>query len=97
MFKKVKATRAFACLLVLFSLLTVWAFAEEATAPVTDEVAVVETVETAEVAETETTGDPEVSFMDGIKAIAASTGFANGVKEDYIMIVVACVFLYSDC
>ena len=94
MFKKVKATRAFACMLVLFSLLTVWAFAEEAAAPATEDVAVVETVETAEVAETETTGDPEVSFFDGIKSIAASTGLAHGVKEDYIMIAVACVFLY---
>ena len=94
MFKKVKATRAFACMLILFSLLTVWAFAEEATAPATEEIAAVETVETAEVAETETTGDPEVSFIDGIKAIAASTGLAHGVWADYAMIAVACVFLY---
>ena len=96
MFKKVKATRAFACLLVLFSLLTVWAFAEEAvTTTAVEETAIVETTETtAEVAETETTGDPEVSFWDGMLAIWESTGLNNGVKEDYIMIAVACVFLY---
>ena len=97
MFKKVKATRAFACLLVLFSLLTVWAFAEEATTASTeapaDEVVATEVAEDAAPATTQE-GDPEVNFFDGIKSIAQSTAFAHGEWRQYVMLAVACLLLY---
>ena len=97
MFKKVKATRAFVCLLVLFSLLTVWAFAEEATTASTeapaDEVVATEVAEDATTTTTQE-GDPEVSFFDGIKSIAMSTGLAQGEWKQYVMIAVACLLLY---
>ena len=97
MFKKVKATRAFVCLLVLFSLLTVWAFAEEATTASTeapaDEVVATEVAEDATTTTTQE-GDPEVSFFDGIKSIAMNTGLAQGEWKQYVMIAVACLLLY---
>ena len=97
MFKKVKATRAFVCLLVLFSLLTVWAFAEEATTASTeapaDEVVATEVAEDATTTTTQE-GDPEVSFFDGIKSIAMSTGLAQGDWKQYVMIAVSCLLLY---
>ncbi|MDO4356790.1 MAG: sodium ion-translocating decarboxylase subunit beta [Clostridia bacterium] len=98
MFKKVKATRALACLLVLFSLLTVWAFAEEATeapeeAPAVSEVATDESAD-ATVPTTADEGDPEVNFIDGLKAIAQSTAFAHGEWRQYVMLAVACLLLY---
>ena len=39
-------------------------------------------------------GDPVINVIDGIKAIAKSTAFANGEWREYAMIAVACVLLY---
>ena len=97
--KKVNCKRAFACLLVLFSLLTVWAFAEtQATEPA----AAVEAVETVEEANVEAEEDDlSLNFLDGVIGIAKSTGIAKSFNEDgsfewrnYAMIAVACFLLY---
>jgi len=96
-FKKVNGMRALACLLVLFSLLTVWAFAETT---VTEPAPVVETVETVAV-EAEENDELELNFVEGIKNIIKSTGIAKSFNEDgsfewrnYVMIAVACFLLY---
>ncbi len=93
MFKKVSPMRAFACMLILFSLLMAFAFAETATETETADAAA-EVVETVETAAVEEEGDPEISITGGLKAIAKSTGFANGTWQQYAMIAVACVLLY---
>jgi len=96
-FKKVNGMRALACLLVLFSLLTVWAFAET---QVTEPAPAVDAVEEVAV-EAEENADPEINFLKGIKNIALSTGIAQSFNEDgsfewrnYAMIAVACFLLY---
>ena len=38
--------------------------------------------------------DPEISIIQGLKNIAANTGFAKGEWRQYAMIAVACVLLY---
>ena len=38
--------------------------------------------------------DPDVSFIDGIKGIWASTGFMQGNWQQYAMLGIACVLLY---
>ena len=105
--KKVSAKRAFACLLVMFSLLTVFAALAEGneateTAAEAVEEAVVEAVEeTGETAEdaAENT-DPDINFLQGLKNIAMSTGIAQSFTENgfewrnYAMIAVACLLLY---
>ena len=98
--KKVNCKRAFACLLVLFTLLTVWAaFAETVPAPET----ALEAAETPAEASSEANSgseDPEINFVEGIKNIAMSTGIAQSFTEEgfewrnYVMILVACVLLY---
>ena len=91
-FKKVKSTRAFVCLLVLFAMLTVWAvaFADGDTVPAPEAPA----VETEAAAEPAPDADPEIDVINGIKKIAATTGFAQGTWREYAMIAVACVLLY---
>ena len=42
----------------------------------------------------ETESDPEVNFLDGVKNIAMSTGFAGGTWQQYVMMAVACLLLY---
>ena len=109
-FRKVNARRVFACLLVMFSLLTVWtALAETATEAEPDTAAVETVVETAEAvaeetaaveAEEDTNPDPKINFLQGLKNIAMSTGFAKSFTENgfewrnYVMIAVACFLLY---
>ena len=90
--KKVKSTRAFVCLLVLFAMLAVWAvaFADGDTAPAPEAPA----VETEAAAEPAPDADPEIDVINGIKKIAATTGFAQGTWREYAMIAVACVLLY---
>lgn len=39
-------------------------------------------------------GDPVINVWDGIKAIAASTAFAQGTWREYVMLAVACLLLY---
>ncbi len=38
--------------------------------------------------------DPEVDIVEGIKKIAANTGFAQGTWREYLMLAVACLLLY---
>ena len=113
--KKSSATRAFACLLILFMLLAGWAIAEsaadagEASQPEAAEQ--VETVAAAseympnqvadpgEVADaveaaSQQSEDPDISIIQGLKNIAANTGFTQGEWRQYAMIAVACVLLY---
>ena len=113
--KKSSATRAFACLLILFMLLAGWAIAEnaaepaaqpeaveqaaDATAAVASEYMPNELADPAEVAEaveaaSQQSEDPEISVIQGLKNIAANTGFARGDWRQYAMIAVACVLLY---
>ena len=117
--RKSSATRAFACLLILFMLLAGWAIAEtaagatseapaeaaeqveqtaEAAAPaseympyeVADPVEVAEAVEAA----SQQSEDPDISIVQGLKNIAANTGFSKGEWRQYAMIAVACLLLY---
>ncbi|HIU33118.1 MAG TPA: sodium ion-translocating decarboxylase subunit beta [Candidatus Pullichristensenella excrementigallinarum] len=96
MFKKVSRTRAFVCMLVMFALLAVWAFAEPALnneAPAPEETTELATQPASEEEESE----PEttsINFISGLKEIAASTGFASGTWQQYAMIAVACLLLY---
>ena len=113
--KKSSATRAFACLLILFMLLAGWAIAENAAEPAaqpeaaeqaadapaaaTSEYMPNEMAEAAEVAEaveaaSQQSEDPDISVIQGLKNIAANTGFAQGDWRQYAMIAVACVLLY---
>jgi len=113
--KKSSATRAFACLLILFMLLAGWAIAESAAdageAAQPEAVEQVETVaaasdympnqvaDPAEVADaveeaSQQSEDPDISVIQGLKNIAANTGFTQGEWRQYAMIAVACVLLY---
>ena len=97
---KMSRMRGFACLLILFALLTAWAVAETSTADapaadyvvreVTDPEAVAADVEKASLEQT----DPEINILQGLKKIVQSTGFAQGEWRQYVMILVACFFLY---
>jgi len=100
--KKMSLTRGLACLLILLTLLTAFAFAEtEATAPeapavnyVVQEVTDPAAIEAAVEAASEAQADPEINVVQGITKIAQSTGFAKGEWRQYAMIAVACVLLY---
>ena len=94
--KKVSCTRAFVCLLLMFTLLMGWTLAETAQEPA---YMVQETVDAAAVeadvlARQEAQADPEIDIVSGIKKIALSTGFAQGEWRQYAMIAVACLLLY---
>ena len=100
--KKVSPRRAFACLLVLFALLTVFAaFAEAPAADAATEAA----GEPAQVEQTagdagEQSTDPNINFIKGLSNIARSTGIAKSLDgtggdwRNYVMIAVACFLLY---
>ena len=94
--RKVNCKRAFACLLVLFALLTVWAFAETADSQAAPEVtaaadeaviggadgptSIYVTDEAA--AEDADSEDPEIDVVEGLKNIVMSTGIAHSFNED---------------
>ncbi len=99
--KKVSPKRAFACLLAMLALLTVFtALAENAAqteaAPATGEVAAPAEDTVAEAGNT----DPDINFIKGLGNIAKSTGFAKSLDgtggdwRNYVMIAVACFLLY---
>ena len=116
--KKSSATRAFACLLILFMLLAGWAIAENAangdaaqpeaaeqveetpaaSAPASEYmpnmVADPGEVDAAVEAASQQSEDPDISVIQGLKNIAANTGFAQGEWRQYAMIAVACLLLY---
>lgn len=113
--KKSSATRAFACLLILFMLLAGWAIAESAAdAGEASQTEVAEQVETVAAASeympnqvadpgdvsdaveaaSQQSEDPDISIIQGLKNIAANTGFSQGEWRQYAMIAVACVLLY---
>ena len=104
MFRKVKRTRAFACLLILFSLLIAWGFAEEALLPSAQEAQVAQTEQASEdfqggtqramEAQQEDEEQTSINFVSGMREIWASTGLANGDWQQYVMIGVACVLLF---
>ena len=94
--KKMSCARALACLLLLLTLLTAFAFAEPAAAPVEympQEKVDMEQVEKDVEAASEAQTDPEIDIIDGLKSIAASTGLARADWRQYVMIAVACVLL----
>ncbi len=92
MSKKRFRNRCFLCavIMVLVAIIAC-AFAETASSANTEatpaEVVVQETAKAEQ-------GDPEIDIVDGIVAIAKSTGFAVGEWREYAMIAVACVLLY---
>ena len=99
--RKVSPKRALACLLALFALLTV--FTALAETPAEDETAQVAEQAEAAVETTATEAgntDPDINFIQGLKNIAMSTGFAKsfdgtgGDWRNYVMIAVACFLLY---
>ena len=97
--KKVSPKRAFACLLVLFALLTVFtALAERAAEPEVAEP--VETVAEETAASAGDNADPDINIMQGLGKIVQSTGIAKSFTENgfewrnYAMIAVACFLLY---
>jgi len=97
--KKVSPKRAFACLLVLFALLTVFtAMAENAAQ--TEAPATAEEAAPAQSAATTDSTDPDINFIKGLGNIAKSTGFAKSLDgtggdwRNYVMIAVACFLLY---
>ena len=105
--KKSRCARALICLLVLFSLLTIWGFAEEsatteAPAPeaaaqsefMPNEVVDWDAVNAAVEEASQADTDPEINVLDGLKSILNSTGLAQGEWRQYAMIAVACVLLY---
>ena len=105
--KKSRCARALICLLVLFSLLTIWGFAEEsatteAPAPeaaaqsefMPNEVVDWDAVNAAVEEASQADTDPEINVLDGLKSILNSTGLAQGEWRQYAMILVACVLLY---
>ena len=95
--KKVSCARAFACLLIMFTLLMGWTLAEsaqEAPAYMVQEVTDPAAVEADVLAQQQAQNDPEIDIVSGIKRIVQSTGFAQGEWRQYVMIVVACVLLY---
>ena len=108
--KKISVMRAFVCMLVLFTLVTVFAIAENSgaaagatTSPEAESAqgeAVIggadapTDIVVTKAEGTNADGDPEVSILDGLKSIAESTAFANGEWRQYAMIAVACLLLY---
>ncbi len=96
--KKVSPKRAFACLLALLALLTVFtALAETAET----EAAAPAQVEAAAPAEADAgSTDPDINFLKGLGNIVKSTGFAKSLDgtggdwRNYVMIAVACFLLY---
>jgi len=93
--KKKFRARCFLCAVIMVLVAMFCAVAEtvspeEPAAPATQQEAIVVTEETASVEE----GDPEINVIDGIVAIAKSTGFATGEWREYVMIAVACLLLY---
>ena len=107
MFRKVKRTRAFVCLLLMCSLLVVWAVAEEALTPQSTADDAQSIGETADIAAefeagtmrviAEDVGQEDavlIDFINGMQQIWVSTGLANGNWQQYVMILVACVLLY---
>ncbi|MGN0184820.1 MAG: sodium ion-translocating decarboxylase subunit beta, partial [Aristaeellaceae bacterium] len=97
---KMSRMRGFACLLILFVLLTAWAFAEtsdvdaSATNYVVREQIDQEAVDADVAAAKEAQADPEINIIQGLKKIVQSTGFAQGEWRQYVMIAVACLLLY---
>ena len=104
MYKINKASwrRGVACLLVLLSLLTVWACAEtaqeEPAAYMPSEQIDWEAVDAAVEEASQSSGDPEINVLQGLGNIVKSTGIAKSIEDGdwkcYIMIAVACFFLY---
>jgi len=95
--KKKFRTRCFLCAVIMVIVAMFCAVAEIATpssaASATETEAIATNMEAAAAGETEE-GDPELDIIEGIVAIAQSTGFAKGEWPEYVMIVVACVLLY---
>ena len=100
--RKVSPKRALACLLALFALLTVFtALAEtQAEEPAQAAEQVEQVAEEAAATAEEGNTDPDINFIQGLKNIAMSTGFAKsfdgtgGDWRNYVMIAVACFLLY---
>ena len=100
--KKASWRRGVACLLVLLSLLTVWACAEtaqeEPAAYMPSEQIDWEAVDAAVEEASQSSGDPEINVLQGLGNIVKSTGIAKSIEDGdwkcYIMIAVACFFLY---
>ena len=103
-FKKVSLARGFACMVILLSLLTVWAFAETSveadadTAYMPHEVIDWDAVDAAVEEAAQADADPDINIIDALKNIAQSTGIAKSIETGdwkcYIMMAVACVLLY---
>ena len=96
MFKKVNLRRAATCLLILLMVFTVWSYAESTLQGQYMEKEVIDQAEVDQKVEElqQATVDPEINVVDGLKKIAASTGFAKGEWRQYVMIAVACLLLY---
>ena len=103
--KKVSPRRALACLLVMFTLLTVFAAlaegAQEAATEASDAPWITEVVEPTEgEGEAQAETDPEINILTGLKNIVLSTGIAKTFTDpdidfrNYIMMAVACFLLY---
>ena len=99
-FKKVSPKRAFACLLVLFALLTVFTAMAENAAQTEAPAATEEAAPATSAADTAQSTDPDINFFKGLGNIAKSTGFAKSLDgtggdwRNYVMIAVACFLLY---
>ena len=103
-FKKVSPVRGFACMVILLSLLTAWAFAETSvetdadTAYMPHEVIDWDAVDAAVEEAAQADADPDINVIDALKNIAQSTGIAKSIETGdwkcYIMIAVACLLLY---
>ena len=95
--KKKFRTRCFLCAVIMVIFAMVCAVAETASpsdAPkATETEAIATTTEASAKTNTEET-DPELDIVEGIVAIAKSTGFAVGEWREYVMIAVACLLLY---
>ena len=99
-FKKVSPKRAFACLLVLFALLTVFTAMAENAAQTEAPAATEEAAPAAPAADAAQSTDPDINFFKGLGNIAKSTGFAKSLDgtggdwRNYVMSAVACFLLY---
>ena len=103
-FKKVSLARGFACMVILLSLLTVWAFAETSveadadTAYMPHEVIDWDAVDAAVEEAAQADADPDINIIDALKSIAQSTGIAKSIEDGdgrcYIMLIAACALLY---
>ena len=98
--RKVSPKRAFACLLVLFALLTVFTAMAENAAQTEAPVAAGEAAPAEAAATAADSTDPDINFIKGLGNIAKSTGFAKSLDgtggdwRNYVMIAVACFLLY---